>query len=55
VRSSVITMLSSLFWRFFFFIKIEFFYLPVAKSAYQLSFTVVYRLNNVGAINIVFD
>jgi hypothetical protein len=30
------------------------FYLPITKTAYQLTFTVVYRPNNVGAINIVF-
>jgi septal ring factor EnvC (AmiA/AmiB activator) len=27
---------------------------PITKTAYQLTFTVVYRPNNVGAINIVF-
>ena len=31
------------------------FYLPVTNSAYQLSFTVVYRPNNVAAINTVFS
>ena len=38
VRSSVIKMLSLLFLRFFFFIKIRVFYLPITKTAYQLTF-----------------
>jgi hypothetical protein len=37
-RSSVIKMLSLLFLRFFFFIKIRVFYLPITKTAYQLTF-----------------
>ena len=54
LRSSVIKMLSLLFLRFSFFIKIELFAFQLGKRHINLTFTVVYRPNNVGAINIAF-